>query len=76
MKKVLKRTIAVWTMARVLVLGILPGAEVLHGFGFGGDIFGGMQVFGSETKRPSVTARGAVVYCRNTGEIVYSKNRM
>lgn len=75
MKKVLKRTIAVWTMAAVLVLGILPGAEVLHGFGFGGDIFGGMQVFGSETKRPSVTARGAVVYCRNTGEIVYSKNR-
>ncbi|MEE0516118.1 MAG: serine hydrolase, partial [Emergencia sp.] len=75
MKKVLKRIIAVWTMAAVLVLGILPGAEVLHGFGFGGDIFGGMQVFGSETKRPSVTARGAVVYCRNTGEIVYSKNR-
>lgn len=75
MKKVLKRTIAVWTMAAVLVLGILPGAEVLRGCGFGGDIFGGMQVFGAETKRPSVTARGAVVYCRNTGEIVYSKNR-
>lgn len=75
MKKVLKRTIVLWTMAAVLVLGILPGAEVLRGCGFGGDIFGGMQVFGAETKRPSVTARGAVVYCQNTGEIVYSKNQ-
>lgn len=75
MKKVLKRTIAVCIMAAVLVLGILPGAEILQGYGFAGDIFGGMQVFGAEEKRPSVTARGAVVYCRNTGEIVYSKNR-
>lgn len=75
MKKVLKRTIAVWTVAAVLVLGILPGAEVLRGCGFDEDIFGSMRVFGAETKRPSVTARGAVVYCGNTGEIVYSKNR-
>lgn len=26
-------------------------------------------------KKPEITARGAIVYCQNTGEIVYSKNR-
>lgn len=31
--------------------------------------------FGAELKKPSVTAKGAIVYCQNTGEIVYSKNR-
>lgn len=26
-------------------------------------------------KRPDITARGAIVYCQNTGEIIYSKNQ-
>lgn len=75
MKKVLKRIIAAWTLAAVLVSGLLTGTAVLNGCGFNGSIFESMQVFGAETKRPSVTAKGAVVYCQNTGEIVYSKNR-
>lgn len=75
MKNVLKRIIAVWTVAALLVFGILPDAEFLHSRGSGEELFGSMQVFGAEVKRPAVTARGAVVYCQNTGEIVYSKNR-
>ena len=31
--------------------------------------------FAAKTERPEITAKGAVVYCENTGEIVYSKNR-
>lgn len=34
----------------------------------------GECVFGAQVKRPSVTAKGAVVYCQNTGEVVYAKN--
>lgn len=26
------------------------------------------------TKKPKITARGAIVYCQNTGDIIYSKN--
>lgn len=31
--------------------------------------------FAVSVKKPSITAEGAVVYCQNTGEIIYSKNR-
>lgn len=30
--------------------------------------------FAAQAKRPEITARGAFVYCQNTGEVVYSKN--
>ena len=30
--------------------------------------------FGAEVAEPTITAEGAIVYCENTGEIVYSKN--
>lgn len=32
-------------------------------------------VFAAQVKKPEITASGAIVYCQNTGEIVYSKNR-
>lgn len=31
--------------------------------------------FAASVKKPSITAQGAVVYCQNTGEIIYSKNK-
>lgn len=31
--------------------------------------------FAVSVKRPDITASGAIVYCQNTGEIIYSKNR-
>lgn len=31
--------------------------------------------FAANVKKPSITAEGAVVYCQNTGEIIYSKNK-
>lgn len=31
-------------------------------------------VFAAKVTRPDITAAGAMVYCQNTGEIVYSKN--
>ena len=34
----------------------------------------GSAAFGAQTVRPDITAAGAMVYCQNTGEIVYSKN--
>lgn len=30
--------------------------------------------FGASAKEPDITAAGAIVYCENTGEILYSKN--
>lgn len=32
------------------------------------------SVFAAGPKKPDISARGAVVYCQNTGEVVYSKN--
>lgn len=32
------------------------------------------QAFGAQAAKPEVTAKGAIVYCQNTGEVVYSKN--
>ena len=32
-------------------------------------------VYGTEPEKPDITAKGAIVYCQNTGEIIYSKNR-
>ena len=34
-----------------------------------------VPVWAASPKRPSITAGGAVTYCQNTGEIIYSKNR-
>lgn len=31
--------------------------------------------FAAQVEKPDITASGAIVYCQNTGEIVYSKNR-
>lgn len=31
--------------------------------------------FAAQSEKPDITAKGAIVYCQNTGEIVYSKNR-
>lgn len=33
-----------------------------------------VTAFGAKVSRPDITAAGAMVYCQNTGEIVYSKN--
>ncbi|MGF6375232.1 D-alanyl-D-alanine carboxypeptidase (penicillin-binding protein 5/6) [Clostridiales Family XIII bacterium PM5-7] len=33
-----------------------------------------LSIFAAEVKKPTITAAGAIVYCENTGEIVYSKN--
>lgn len=38
-------------------------------------ISSGPASFAAEVKKPEITAAGAVVYCQNTGEIVYSKNK-
>lgn len=32
-------------------------------------------VLGAEVKEPEISAKGAIVYCQNTGEIIFSKNR-
>lgn len=32
-------------------------------------------VFAAKASKPEIAASGAIVYCQNTGEIVYSKNR-
>ena len=34
----------------------------------------GSAAFGAKVAKPNITAAGAMVYCQNTGEIVYSKN--
>lgn len=34
----------------------------------------GSSVFAAKVARPDITAAGAMVYCQNTGEIVYAKN--
>ncbi|MEE0741214.1 MAG: D-alanyl-D-alanine carboxypeptidase family protein [Emergencia sp.] len=34
-----------------------------------------VQSFAAEAKKPDITAEGAIVYCQNTGEVIYSKNR-
>lgn len=36
--------------------------------------FAEAHVFGAQVEKPDVTAGGAIVYCQNTGEVVYSKN--
>ena len=30
--------------------------------------------FAAAAEKPDITAKGAIVYCQNTGEVVYSKN--
>ena len=35
---------------------------------------GASAVFAAKVVRPDITAAGAMVYCQNTGEVVYSKN--
>ena len=37
-------------------------------------ISSGSSIFAAKVTRPDITAAGAMVYCQNTGEIVYSKN--
>lgn len=36
--------------------------------------FAEAHAFGAQVEKPDVTAGGAIVYCQNTGEVVYSKN--
>ena len=34
-----------------------------------------VPAFAAQQEKPEITAKGAVVYCQNTGEIIYEKNR-
>lgn len=34
-----------------------------------------VQTFAAEAKKPDITAEGAIVYCQNTGEVIYAKNK-
>ncbi len=60
MRTIEKRVFSILT-AVFLILGIIFSQTEL--------------ILGAEVKKPEISAKGAIVYCQNTGEIIYSKNR-
>ena len=64
MKKILKQTLTTILMISILLTQAVVSAGWLPG----------STAAAAESKDPSVKAKGAIVYCATTGEVVWEKN--